>query len=382
MNRRNDMHSVAKITAPPLPAPKSTARGLSTVTVTQLSGFDEIIDVRSEGEFAEDHIPGAVSCPVLSNDERARVGTLYQQVSSFEAKKTGAALISANIAHHLRERFHNRPREWRPLVYCWRGGSRSGALAHVLRQVGWRVAQLDGGYKAYRRQVLADLAVLPAQHEWRAVCGLTGSGKSRLLRALEECGGQVLDLEALAAHRGSVLGNLPDMPQPSQKMLESLIWNALRRFSPSRPIYVEAESKKIGALRVPDTLIAAMWASPCVVLEAPVRLRVALLKAEYVHFISEPATLVAKLECLSGLYGRAVIAEWKKLAFAQRWDELTEALLVMHYDPAYTRSTLKHYPRLSSALRLELAATDEGEFKRLAQQCLAHEPREPRAESR
>lgn len=327
--------------------------------------------MRSEGEFAEDHIPGAVNCPVLDNDERARIGTIYKQVSSFEAKKTGAALISANIARHLRECFHNRPREWRPLVYCWRGGGRSGALAHVLRQVGWRVAQLDGGYKAYRRHVVADLATLPARFEWRAVCGLTGSGKSRLLRAIEERGGQVLDLEVLAAHRGSVLGNLPDLTQPSQKMFESLVWNRLRRFSPSRPIYVEAESRKIGALRVPDALIAAMWDSPCIVLEAPVRLRVALLKEEYVHFMAEPATLVAKLECLTGLYGHTMIGEWRKLAFAQRWDELTEALLVTHYDPAYTRSTLKHYPSLARALRLELRVSDEAEFRRLAGQCLA-----------
>jgi tRNA 2-selenouridine synthase len=374
MNSRKDIHRVAGTAATPSPASKP-ARGPSSATVAQLTGFDEIIDVRSEGEFAADHIPGAVNCPVLDDEQRARVGTLYKQVSSFEAKKTGAALISANIAHHLHERFHDRPREWRPLVYCWRGGSRSGALAQVLHQVGWHVTRLEGGYQAYRRRVVADLAVLPARFEWRVVCGLTGSGKSRLLRALGECGGQALDLEALAAHRGSVLGNLPDMAQPSQKMFESRVWNALQRFSPLRAVHVEAESKKIGALRVPDALIAAMWKSPCVVLEAPVQLRVALLKAEYAHFIAEPATLVAKLECLAGLYGHAVIDVWKTLALARRWDELIDGLLIRHYDPAYTRSTLKHYPGLDRAFRLELAATGEGEFTRLAQQCLAAETR-------
>ncbi len=368
MSARPDAHAAATTTALP-PAPPA-ARGPATVTVAQLSEFDEIIDVRSEGEFAEDHIPGAISCPVLNNDERARVGTIYQQVSAFEAKKIGAALISANIARHLRERFQDRPRNWRPLVYCWRGGTRSGAFAHVLQQVGWRVGQLDGGYKAYRRQVVADLATLPARFEWRAVCGLTGSGKSRLLRALEECGGQVLDLEALAAHRGSVLGHLPDVPQPAQKMFESLIWNAVRGFSPARPVYVEAESRKIGDLRLPEALIEAMWRSPCIVLEAPVALRVTLLKEEYAHFIAEPATLMEKLECLSGLYGHARIARWKELARRQSWDEVTEDLLVTHYDPAYTRSTLKHYPALSHALKLELASTGAAEFKRLAQRCL------------
>jgi len=361
--------NLSGVAAPP--APKS--RGPSVVTVAQLPEFDEIVDVRSESEYAEDHIPGAISCPVLNDEERARVGTIYKQISAFEAKRIGAALVSANIARHLEACFQTRPRDWRPLVYCWRGGSRSGALAHVLHQVGWRVGQLDGGYRAYRRHVLADLETLPRRFAWRAVCGLTGAGKSRLLRALDACGEQVLDLEGLARHRGSVLGNLPDLPQPSQKMFESLIWDALRKFSPARPIYVEAESKKIGVLRVPDALIAAMWESPCIVLEAPVALRVALLKAEYEHFIADPATLMAKLDCLTGLYGRAVIEAWKALAASGRWDELTEALLVRHYDPAYTRSTLKHYPALARAPRLAVRGTDDAEFVRLAHACLAQE---------
>ena len=112
-------------------------RSANTVDVTQLGQFDEWIDVRSESEFAEDHIPGAINCPVLNDAERAQVGTIYKQVSAFDAKKTGAALVSANIARHLRERLHDRPRDWRPLVYCWRGGGRSGALSHVLTQIGW-----------------------------------------------------------------------------------------------------------------------------------------------------------------------------------------------------------------------------------------------------
>lgn len=370
MSGRNDFNATAPVAATALRT-VDLNRGPSIVTVAQLQGFDEIIDVRSEDEFCEDHVPGAVNCPVLTNEERARVGTLYKQVSSFEAKKIGAALISANISRHLKERFHDRPRNWRPLVYCWRGGSRSGALAHVLYQVGWRVAQLDGGYRAYRRQVLLDLAALPARFAWRAVCGLTGSGKSRLLRALSTCGAQALDLEGLAAHRGSVLGTMPDRDQPSQKMFDSLVWDALRRLSPSRPVYVEAESRKIGALRVPEALIAAMWESPCVLLEAPAQVRVELLKSEYEHFMAAPHDLVGKLECLSGLYGHAVISEWRQLAYAGRWNELTESLLTRHYDPAYTRSTLKHYPRLNEALRLQVKATDEAEFMRLARHCLA-----------
>jgi len=346
-------------------------RGPALVTVAQLPEFDEIIDVRSEGEFAEDHIPGAINCPVLDNDERARVGTLYQQRSSFEAKKIGAALVSANIARHLQERFLDRPREWRPLVYCWRGGNRSDAFAHVLHQVGWRAGRIDGGYRAYRRAVVEQLIELPRRLRWRVVCGLTGAGKSRLLRALGDAGGQVLDLEALAAHRGSVLGNLPDAPQPSQKLFESRVWKALTGFDASRPVYVEAESRKIGALRVPETLIEQMWRSECVVLESPVEARVELLKQEYAHFFDQVEALNTKLECLTPLHGHAVIEKWKALALAGNWNELTADLLTRHYDPAYTRAIVKHYPALDRAPKLSLRSADEGEFSALARRCLA-----------
>lgn len=350
-------------------------RGPITATVAQLSEFDEVIDVRSEGEFAEDHVAGAINCPALDNAERARVGTIYKQRSAFEAKKIGAALVSANIARHF-ERFLDRPREWRPLLYCWRGGERSGAFAHVLSQVGWQVGRLDGGYRAYRRAVVADLERLPRALRLRVVCGLTGTGKSRLLHAIRDAGGQVLDLEALAAHRGSVLGNLPDAPQPSQKMFESVIWKALTGFDASRPVYVEAESKKIGAVHVPEALIAQMWASECVVLEAPVAARVELLKEEYAHFFDHVEALNAKLECLAPLHGHAVIEKWRALAFAGNWNELTADLLTRHYDPAYTRAIVKHYPALDRAPRLSLGSADEGEFSALARRCLAMvEPR-------
>ena len=340
------------------------------VNVAQLADFDEIIDVRSESEFAQDHIPGAVNCAVLNDSERARVGTLYKQVSAFDAKKLGAALVSRNIARHLEATFGARPRTWRPLVYCWRGGSRSAALAHVLRQVGWRAGQLDGGYKTYRHAVIADLEMLPHGLDWRVVCGFTGAGKSRLLRALALCGAQVLDLEALAAHRGSVLGNLPHAPQPAQKMFESLVWSALRKFDLTRPVFVESESKKIGNLRVPQSLIAAMWESPCVTLEAPTELRVAMLKDEYSHFIEDAAALGTQLDCLVAHYGERQIDAWKALAVAGDWDALVRELLEMHYDPAYTRSTLQHYPHLAHGVPLVVTANEDSEFERLATRCL------------
>lgn len=351
---------------------EGTARGPLSVTLAQLSDFDEVIDVRSEGEFAEDHIPGAINCPVLDDRERATVGTIYKQTSSFDAKKLGAAMVSANIARHLRERFHDRPRSWRPLVYCWRGGGRSDALAHVLSRVGWRVGRLEGGYKAYRRAVVAELQTLPQRYTWRVVCGLTGTGKSRLLRALDQLGAQVLDLEALAAHRGSVLGNMPDEPQPTQKMFDSLVWAALQRFDPARPVFVEAESRKIGRLRVPEALIETMWASAsCIVLDAPLPVRVALLKAEYAHYLADPAQLCAQLDCLTALHGGDTIELWQSLAREGAWDALVEALLLRHYDPAYTRSTFKHYSALEHAARHVLPDETDAAFASLASAIIA-----------
>ncbi len=349
---------------------RADARAPLVANVAQLSDFDEIIDVRSQSEYAEDHIPGAVNCPVLDDAQRVEVGTLYKR-SSFDAKKIGAALVSANIARHLQQRFQDRPRTWRPLVYCWRGGGRSGALAHVMAQVGWRVGRLDGGYRAYRRAVIEALSILPQRLRWRVVCGMTGTGKSRLLRELARAGAQVLDLEALALHRGSVLGNLPGERQPSQKMFESLVWHELRQFSPRRPVFVEAESKKIGVLRVPEALIDAMWASPCVLLEAPLDVRTALLKQEYQHFLSEPEALAAQLECLAGLHGRETVARWQAAARSRAWDALVGELLVKHYDPAYTRSTLKHYPQLADAARFALEEAGDEAFTRLAARCRA-----------
>jgi tRNA 2-selenouridine synthase len=347
----------------------STAR-LKGITVTHLAEFDEIIDVRSPTEYREDHVPGALNLPVLDDAQRARVGTLYKQVSAFEAKKVGAALVSRNVAHHIETVLQDRPRHWRPLVYCWRGGQRSAALVHVLREIGWRAEQLEGGYKAYRRQVLADLERLPGAFRWRVVCGPTGSGKTRLLKALARSGAQVLDLEELARHRGSVLGDWPDASQPSQKMFESRVWQGLHRLDPSRPVFVEAESKKVGNLRVPEALIAAMWCAECVEVQTAWADRIALLQNEYRHFLEDRQALYARLDCLIPLHGHARIEAWKGLAAAGDWPAFVDALLTAHYDPAYRRSTLQHYPRLPAALRVRIEGTDDEAFDRAARELL------------
>jgi len=325
----------------------------NVVTVAQIDRFDEVIDVRSPSEFALDHFPGAINAPVLDDEERARVGTIYKQISPFQAKKIGAALVSRNIGRHIEDRFASRVPTWKPLVYCWRGGKRSAAMAHVLREIGWEAEQLEGGYKAYRREVVARLQLLPERFSFQVICGATGSGKSRLLESLAAHGAQVLDLERLACHRGSVLGDLPQFPQPSQKMFESLVWRELRRMDLARPVFVEAESKKIGQLQIPSALIDRMRAGRCVQVDVPLAARVEFLMSEYHHFLEHPEMLKEKLLCLSGLYGKEVIDRWIAQVQSGAWNDLVGDLLVQHYDPAYRRSTLRNFLGFHEARVLE-----------------------------
>lgn len=345
-----------------------------TATVAELDQFDSLIDVRSPSEFAEDRIPGALNLPVLDDAERARVGTLYKQESPFLARKVGAALVARNIARHLEQHLIAHERPWKPLVYCWRGGKRSGSMTLVLREIGWDARQLDGGYKAFRRHVIAQLEQFPGKLDLRVICGLTGSGKSRLLGALAAQGAQVLDLEALAAHRGSVLGGLPLQPQPSQKSFETSLWESMRSFDPRRPVYVESESRKIGLLRVPEALLARMWSGHCLRLEADLPTRVRLLMAEYAHFLTDTALLTEKLTTLVTLHGHKRIAEWLQLAAEGRFEAFVADLLEQHYDPAYTRSITNHFADYGTAARLIVPATGgDAAFAGLAGQLLASE---------
>jgi tRNA 2-selenouridine synthase len=336
----------------------------------QLDSFDAIIDARSPSEYAIDHLPGAINAPVLDDEQRIRVGTMYKQIGSFEAKKVGAALVARNIANHIEQLWLDKPREWRPLIYCWRGGNRSGSMAHILAKVGWPVVQLDGGYKAFRAHVNAELEQAPALN-FRVICGTTGSGKSRLLEVLHAQGAQVLDLEQLAAHRGSVLGDLPSQPQPSQKAFESSIWNRLRRFDPARPVFVESESKKVGNLRVPAALMDSMRASDCISLTLSRANRVRLLMEDYEHFLASPASLNEQLQHLTTLHGREKIARWHAMSNAGEMAPLVEELLADHYDPAYLRSIDRNFIKFDQATPLELDDIDSAAFSAAALQLTA-----------
>lgn len=317
--------------------------------IQQLDQFEDIIDVRSPSEYAEDHIPGAINCPVLSDEERIQIGTLYKQVSPFEAKKLGAAYIAKRIAQHIETLFIGKPKEWKPLIYCWRGGKRSGSMTYILRQIGWNAHILDGGYKSYRRDVVSQLNTLSPQFKYQVITGMTGSGKSKVLERLSELGAQVLDLESLAQHKGSVLGNLPESPQPSQKMFETLLLLELQKFDPNQKVFVEAESRKIGCLHVPDALLNSMRQSPCSKIEATIDARVAFLIDDYPYFIEQPDNLIHTIGFLKELHGKEKLDHWRDLVLQKEWKQLVRELLEQHYDALYKRSQNSNYVNYEQA---------------------------------
>jgi tRNA 2-selenouridine synthase len=339
--------------------------------LSRLGEFSDVIDARSEGEFAEDHLPGAINWPSLDNQERQLVGTEYKQISAFDAKKRGAALVAKNIARHLERDVIHKPRDWQPLVYCWRGGKRSGSLALILDQIGFKVTLVDGGYKAFRAALVADLPQRAAQFDYRVVCGTTGSGKTRLLQALAAQGAQVLDLEALANHRSSVLGVIPGLPQPTQKAYDSLIWAALKSFDTARPVYIESESKKVGNVAIPEGLITAMRAAPCLQLDLCQQERVALLLEDYDFFVKDIEFFCDRLGALTQARGKDLVTDWQTRSRSGDVASVVRELLVHHYDPVYVQSMQRNFAQYGASTRIAPANRSLTAMTLLAAQLLA-----------
>ncbi len=327
--------------------------------------FDDIVDVRSPAEYAEDHIPGAINLPALSNAQRAEVGTIYVQQDRFLARKIGAALVARNAADHLQGPLADRAGDWRPLVYCWRGGQRSGSFTSILQQIGWRAELVAGGYRSYRRLVVAALYDQPWPGEVIVIDGGTGTAKTRLLAQIAQAGGQVLDLEAMAEHRGSLFGPM-GAAQPHQKQFESRLAMGLARLDPARPVFVEAESSKIGQVIIPPALWKAMSRARVVEISAPLAARVGHLVDAYDDLITAPDKLRAVLDKLVRYHGHAQVAAWQALADSGDFAALAEALVTTHYDPRYSRMSRRDGPAVE---RLELpdlnAATLAGVAERL-----------------
>ena len=334
---------------------------LDALSDLRTQAFDTIIDVRSPAEFSEDHIPGAINLPVLDDEERARVGTIYKQESPFRARKIGAALIFRNAAHHVETTLADRDGSWRPLVYCWRGGQRSGSFAWMLREIGWRADTIQGGYKSYRRLVVKTLYDDPLRFRLVQLGGYTGTAKTELLQRLENLGIQVLDLEGLARHRGSILGGLAT-PQPSQKGFETALADALDRLDPARPVVVEAESSKIGVITLPPAIWAAMHDAPWIVVTAPLDVRARYLAKTYADVLSDGDALKSLLAPLRRFRGHAVVDTWNDLVDAGDLVALCRSLVTDHYDPSYDKAARSRGAQTAATVHaeeLDPAALDE-----------------------
>ncbi len=353
----------ASIAAAPLPDP-------SQLNVREFASYSLVIDARSPHEYIEDHIPGAVNLPVVDDVEYAEVGTKHKN-DPHGAYLVGVEYSLRNIAKQIKPLLSQFKANDRMLVYCFRGGKRSKLWADNLRTIGFDVDVLAGGWKNYRRWVRASLETLPQRFDFRVLSGSTGAGKTRLLYALEQAGQQVLDLERLASHRGSLLGDLPGQPQPSQKSFDSLLLAQLRQFSTSRPVWIEAESKRIGKVQLPDSLFEAMHRSAPFHLSAPMTERVRLWREDYPHLAADPKAMVDLLEPLKPLIGGQELALWRELASQGKVDELFERVMAQHYDPCYERSTKRSYADAGVSPSIELDSLSPERLAQVAKN-LAH----------
>ena len=328
-----------------------------------LTDYSAIIDVRSPAEYAIDHIPGAVNLPVLDDNQRHEVGKLYKE-DPFAGRKLGMACVAGNLAKMATGPLHDQQACWRPLVYCWRGGMRSNSVVTTLRQVGWQADAIPGGYKAYRAYVRTCLDTLPGLFSWRVLCGPTGAGKTLLLAELARQGTQVLDLEELANHRGSLFGHCG--PQPSQRGFESALIHRFKELDRSTPVFVEAESKVIGKLRLPDALLACMRAGSVVSVVAPLMARARLTARDYARYADaqEFATVTAKLVRYVGGHQ---VQLWHELHSAGQYVELAASILEQHYDPRYFRSLAKNYGTDTAAIEVTVVPDDLASLVQTAQ---------------
>ena len=321
--------------------------------------FDTIIDVRSPLEYQEDHIIGSINCPVLYDQERIIVGTIYKKESTFRAKIIGSSLTARNIAKHIEEKFINQKGSWQPLIYCWRGGQRSKAFSLILSEVGWRTFQLEGGYKKYRNEVISFLNKVGSKLKIILISGKTGSAKTKILQNIKLQGGQILDLENLANHKGSLLGKIPDLKQPSQKLFESKLYHQIKQLDLRRNVYIEAESSKIGNIHIPKTLWAKMIVSPRIEIKADIELRSSFLLNDYKYMCENPELIKPIIYGLKNRLSKKLINDWMELITKKLWLDLTKSFLENHYDPSYSSNTIKNDRKVIKKIQAKSFSKEE-----------------------
>ena len=287
-----------------------------------------VVDVRSEGEFAEGHIRGAVNIPILNNSERAAVGTDYKQKGQAEAIKTGFRLVGPRFLEIINNvEYASGGKEL--LVHCWRGGMRSANFCNIIGMAKLRSRQLAGGYKTYRERALEEFKRPMQLH---VIAGYTGSGKSEILRALRTKGEQVVDLEHLANHKGSVFGGLMMPPQPTTEQFQNELFEELLTLDLSRPIWIEDESIAIGKIFLPGDFYRQMQSAPVLEVRVDKSIRIERLVQEYGH--ADKAEFLRAMESITKKLGGQNFKAAKEKLFE---DDMAFAIdiLLNYYDKAY-----------------------------------------------
>jgi len=304
-----------------------------------------LVDVRSPSEFKEGSIPGSVNVPLFTDEERAHIGTVYKRESPAAARRLAMLTVSPKIPQVVVQ-MEELMKQGELVVFCWRGGMRSYAACTFMELLKYPVTRLRGGYRAYRQLVIEELALYTGLPQRPIVLhGLTGVGKTRLLLMLKERGHQVLDLEGMANHRGSVFGWIGLGEPNNQKTFDSHLWESLRKLDPSRPVFMEAESRRIGRSVMPEWLDQAKRAGLHVLVEAPMEQRVQRLMEDYLPYGSERVTQELR-EALSSIRRRMSnenAAEFEHLLGEQAFGPFCAKLLHLYYDPKYQHK-LREYP--------------------------------------
>lgn len=295
-----------------------------------------VIDVRSPSEFVYGHIPCAISIPLFDDEERALVGTRYHNSGKDAGFMLGLEIAGPKLGGYVKKLHSVVPVHSPIIVYCWRGGMRSNSMAWLFSQAGYDVQVIKGGYKAFRSYIREEIST---KYEFTVIGGMTGSGKTEVLSRLKQLGHQVIDLEALACHKGSVFGHLGQQEQPNNEWFEILIWDELRKLDPSKPVFIEDESRSIGKVSLPEPFFMKLQHSPICVLQVDVSSRINRLVEDYGNFPCE--VLIDDIDKLKKYLGGEMHA---KVVTAVMTGDLHSAvgMLLSYYDKKYSESVVRH----------------------------------------
>ena len=298
-----------------------------------INNFEKIIDVRSELEFEEDAIPTSENVPVLNNYQRKRVGKIYKN-DPFEARKIGASIIIKNIETFLKK--NSLSKSENILIYCWRGGMRSLSLYLILKNIGYKVSILDKGYKEYRTFINNFFVNELGSIKFKILNGLTGTGKTFFLNKLSNSF-PVIDFEKLACHKGSILGDIPEISQPTQKKFESRIWYSMFESQFKKEFWAESESHRIGKLFIPNKLFDKMKKGKVFNLIVPKKIRVNFILKDYKYLLEQKNKLINSLLILKKFIGEKEFRNLKEQLEKKNFNRFVLNLLDFHYDKVYKR---------------------------------------------